>query len=173
MVNLEVADVNGPEDISEKFISGPTIAILRVGMGLNFLFAAYDKLRRESYAESMEFIFNVHWKDAAYEFYKPFIDAVVLPHLELFAALVTYGELAIAVGLIFGIFSRAAAVAAIFLNLNFILASGGAILSVNADVGFILLSTILFAGAAGRSGGVDALLVEWTGPPQDWKRLLY
>jgi thiosulfate dehydrogenase [quinone] large subunit len=165
--------VNSPKNVSEEFISGPTIAILRVGMGLNFLFAAYDKLRRESYAESMDFIFNVHWKDAAYSFYRPFVDAVVLPNLELFAALVTYGELAIAVGLIFGIFTCAASVAAIFLSLNIIFASGEAILSLNVDVGFILLSTILFVGAAGRNGGIDSLLVEWTGPPQDWKRLLY
>ena len=165
--------MKSPKKVSEEFIGGPTIAILRVGMGLNFLFAAYDKLRRESYAESMDFIFNVHWKDAAYSFYRPFIDAVVLPNLELFAALVTYGELAIAVGLIFGMLTRAAAVAAIFLNLNIFLASGGAILSLNADVGFILLSTILFVGAAGRNGGIDSLLVEWTGPPQDWKRLLF
>ncbi len=165
--------MKSPKNVSEEFIGGPAIAILRVGMGLNFLFAAYDKLRRESYAESMDFIFNVHWKDAAYSFYRPFIDAVVLPNLELFAALVTYGELAIAVGLIFGVLTRAATIAAIFLNLNIIFASGGVILSLNADVGFILLSTILFVGAAGRNGGVDSLLVEWTGPPQDWKRLLY
>ena len=121
----------------------------------------------------MEFIFNVHWKDAAYDFYQPFLDAWVIPNLEFWAFAVTWGELAIGLAFVFGLFTRFAAISAAFLSLNLLFASGGLTYLRSADIGFLLGSIALFYGCAGRSLGVDSLLVYRSGPPRDWKRFIY
>ena len=149
---------------------GAPLVVIRVGLGICFLISSWDKISRESYAKSMDFIFNVHWKDAAYGFYQSFLDTLVLPNLEFWAFVVTWGELAIGLAFVFGLFTRAAAVAAIFLGINILFASGGLTFFRSADIGFILGSWTLFVCSAGRVMGFDALLIQRSGKPTGWKR---
>jgi len=148
------------------------VFIIRIGLGICFLLSGWDKISRESYAKSMEFIFNVHWKDAAYGFYQPFLDTFVIPNLEFWAFVVTWGELAIGVGFVLGVFTRAAALSAIFLGINILFAYGGLTVFRNADVGFMLGSLALFLCAAGRMAGIDGLLIERFQRPTGWKKFI-
>src|SRR5213594_774065 len=55
--------------------------------------------------------------------YKDFLETTVLPHAALFATLQTIGEVAVGLGLLFGIMTRLAALVGLFLTVNFTLAT--------------------------------------------------
>jgi thiosulfate dehydrogenase [quinone] large subunit len=94
----------------------------------------------------------------AYDFYVPFLQKVAIPHAGIFAHLVTFGEMAVGAALLLGCASRLAALGGIFLCLNFLLAGGTPILSVEQPAVFILLLVTVYATAAGRVLGLDSLL---------------
>ena len=94
----------------------------------------------------------------AYAFYTPFLHKVAIPHAGLFAHLEAYGEMAVGALLIVGCASRLAALGGIFLCLNFLFASGAPILSVETPTVFLLVLLTVYATAAGRALGLDALL---------------
>ena len=94
----------------------------------------------------------------AYDFYTPFLHKVAIPHAGLFAHLVAYGEMAVGALLLVGCASRLAALGGIFLCLNFLFASGAPILSVETPTVFLLVLLTVYATAAGRALGLDALL---------------
>src|SRR5215471_21109165 len=77
--------------------------------------------------------------------YKDFLETTVLPHAALFATLQTIGEVAVGLGLVFGLMTRLAAIIGLFLTLNFTLATWW--MGVFAQQGFHLLlitSMIIF-----------------------------
>jgi len=99
------------------------------------------------------------WADGpAYPFYVPFLRVVAIPHAALFAHLVTLGEIAVGALLLAGCVTRLAALGGLFLCLNFMFASGAPVLSTEQPVDFALLLVTVFATAAGRTLGLDALL---------------
>ena len=55
--------------------------------------------------------------------YKAFLQETVLPHASLFATLQTYGEVAVGLGLVLGLFTRLTAVIGLVLSLNYGLAT--------------------------------------------------
>jgi len=83
---------------------------------------------------------------------------VALPHAFLFAHLVTVGEIAVGILLLLGCVTRLAALGGLFLCLNFLFASGAPILSTEQPAVFSLLLVTIYATAAGRVLGIDALL---------------
>jgi thiosulfate dehydrogenase [quinone] large subunit len=94
----------------------------------------------------------------AYHFYVPFLETVAIPHAALFARLVTLGEIAVGALLLAGCATRLAALGGLFLCLNFAFASGAPVLSTEQPVVFALLLVTIYATAAGRALGLDALL---------------
>jgi uncharacterized membrane protein YphA (DoxX/SURF4 family) len=94
----------------------------------------------------------------AYDFYTPFLQRVAIPHAGLFAHLVAYGEMAVGALLLIGCATRLAALGGVFLCLNFLFASGASILGVEMPAVFVLLLVTVYATAAGRAVGLDALL---------------
>src|SRR5262249_19941729 len=92
--------------------------------------------------------------------YKDFLETTVLPHATLFATLQTIGEVAVGLGLVFGVMTRLAAVIGLFLTLNFTFATWW--MGVFAQQGFHLLlitSMIIFLiTGAGRRWGLDIWL---------------
>lgn len=93
-----------------------------------------------------------------YSFYVPFLEGVVIPYAGPFAVLVTAGELFVGTALLLGVATRLFALVGVFLCLNFALASGVALLSVERPVVFGLLCLTVHATAAGRALGLDFLL---------------
>ena len=94
----------------------------------------------------------------AYAFFIPFLTKVAIPYAGLFARLVTYGEIAVGALLLAGCACRLAALGGMFLCLNFLFASGAPLLSVETPALFIVLLLTVYATAAGRALGLDALL---------------
>ena len=93
--------------------------------------------------------------------YASFLQNVVLPNATVFAYLVTFGEVLIGLGLIFGVLTGIAAFFATFMNLNFLLA--GAV-SINPVIGTLALFLILAWRVAGYYG-VDRYLLLVLGTP--------
>src|SRR6266700_876700 len=93
--------------------------------------------------------------------YASFLQSVVLPNATLFAYLVTFGEVLIGLGLIFGVLTGIAAFFGVFMNLNFLLA--GAV-SINPIIGTLALFLVLAWRVAGYYG-VDRYLLPLLGTP--------
>src|SRR5438034_5221999 len=96
--------------------------------------------------------------------YAWFLQNVVLPNAAVFAYMVTFGEILIGLGLIFGCLTGIAAFFGVFLNMNFLLS--GAV-GINPVIGFLALFLILawrIAGYWGLDRWVLPLLgTPWTG----------
>src|SRR5579862_176819 len=96
--------------------------------------------------------------------YANFLQTFVLPHPAVWAYLITFGELAVGLGLIFGVLTGIAAFFGVFMNLNYLLA--GAV-STNPILGFLGLFLILAWRIAGYYGADRYLLpllgTPWTG----------
>lgn len=96
--------------------------------------------------------------------YGSFLKTFVLPHPAFWAYAITFGELAVGLGLIFGLLTGIAAFFGVFMNLNYVLA--GAV-STNPILGFLGLFLILAWRIAGYYGADRYLLpllgTPWTG----------
>src|SRR5437870_9677984 len=93
--------------------------------------------------------------------YRDFLETTVLPHAALFATLQTFGEVAVGLGLLFGVMTRLAAAIGLFLAINFGLATQW--MSFGQQGFHLLLTTsmvIFLVTGAGRVWGVDRLLLQ-------------
>src|SRR2546421_8651277 len=93
--------------------------------------------------------------------YASFLQSVVLPNAALFSYLVTFGEVLIGLGLIFGVLTGIAAFFGVFMNLNFLLA--GAV-CINPVIGVLALFLVLAWRIAGFYG-IDSYLLPLLGTP--------
>jgi len=95
---------------------------------------------------------------ASYEWYRSFAEFLVNSGAtSWFTYLVVLGEIAVGLGLIFGIFTTVAAIGGAFMNLNFMLAGTA---STNPVLFIIAIILILAGSAAGRLGA-DHYLLPW------------
>jgi thiosulfate dehydrogenase [quinone] large subunit len=101
------------------------------------------------------------WFVGASDGYISFLQSIVLPHAALFSYLVTFGELLVSIGLIFGAFTSIAAFFGLFMNLNFILTG---VVSVSPTMAILALFIILAWRIAGYNG-VDRWLLPLLGTP--------
>ncbi len=93
--------------------------------------------------------------------YAAFLQSFVLPNAAVFAYLVTFGEVLIGLGLIFGVLTGIAAFFGVFMNLNFMLA--GAV-SINPIIGTLAILIVLAWRIAGYYG-MDSVLLPLLGTP--------
>lgn len=134
----------------------------RLYLGVIFSVAAYAKVTGTAgFATTLTGFLNGFAMQNGFGWYREFVAAVVLPNVHLFAGLVLAGELFVAVGMLFGFATRAAAVVAILLLANYLCAKGLPIWSpASNDVPDMILAFLVLAGAAGREFGVDRILHE-------------
>jgi len=91
--------------------------------------------------------------------YRDFLETTVLPHATLFANLQTYGEIAVGLALVLGLFTGLAALVGLFLCVNYGLASQWMSFGQQGFHVLLVTSMLIFLGArAGRVWGVDAFL---------------
>src|SRR5207248_5255366 len=91
--------------------------------------------------------------------YKDFLETTVLPHAALFATLQTLGEVAVGLGLFFGIMTRLTAVIGLLLALNFGLATQWMSFGQQGFHLLLITSMVIFlVTGAGRVFGVDRWL---------------
>ncbi len=95
-----------------------------------------------------------------YGFYKTFLEGVVMPNLEVFTLLVTWGETFLGFAMLFGISVRLAGYLGAFMAFNYALASGRALDLPSFDMSQTLILLTLGLSAAGRSFGVDQYLAK-------------
>lgn len=156
-------------NVSDKSL-GHAAAILRIVTGIAFATSASFKIRagHEGFTEVLTWMTGERWIDNTFEFYRPFLDIVVLPNVELFSFLVTWGEAAIGAGLILGVFTRVTAGFALFISLNIVMASGAFPSAPQADWAFILAGLTIFLTRAGQTWGLDGILVNRFGNRPWW-----
>lgn len=93
------------------------------------------------------------------DWYAAFIDAVVIPNAGLFGHLVMYGEFLVGVALVLGFATRGAALAGLFIVLNFHFVKGlDFFVPSNYDSLWAVVFFVLLFAHAGRVLGVDAEL---------------
>ncbi len=150
-----------PNNASKSKSLGHAAAVLRVVTGVAFATSASFKLRtgHEGFTEVMTWMINEQWVENSFAFYRPFLDAVVIPNAELFSLLVTWGEAAIGAGFILGFATRATSAFALFISLNIIMASGAIPGAPQADWAFVIAIMTIFATRAGRVWGLDGAIL--------------
>ena len=136
------------------------LAFLRIALGVFFFKAGWEKLTSGFISKNMLLtIFNDWVQHVPNAWYKNFLLDYAIPHSTLFSYLVTYGEIMVGIALIFGIMIRGTALVAMFMNLNYELASGwrpGAGALINKI--FLVCEMVVLLSAAGRSFGIDRIL---------------
>ena len=131
------------------------IVMLRLYTGLFFAWNGAGKISRGNFADGMEGFLNAQLANS-FDFYRPFIENVVLPNKSMFAAMVTWGELAVGIAMIVGLATRYAAAFGAILVLNFWFAKGMPILAgTNHDVVWFVIFVVLGMVPAGNIAGLD------------------
>ena len=87
------------------------------------------------------------------------LNSAVVPHAATFAKLVVIGEIYIGIALVIGLTTRFAAALALFLLLNYMCAKGAVLWGPGIDQSDIVLVFIILLSDAGRTFGIDKLLV--------------
>lgn len=140
---------------SPKRIQLWPIALLRIYSGIFFAWHGVRKIRSGDFEDGMTG-FLTSTIDSSFAFYRPFIEAVVMPNSAMFAAMVAWGELLLGLALIVGLATRYAAFAGAFLVANFWFAKGEPILAgSNHDVTWLVILITLALVPAGRVAGLD------------------
>ena len=146
-------------------LTGYSFTITEFGQkaGIPWVFGAHDGAAIKGFvAGALAQSTGAH--PAVQGWYAWFLQNIVLPNAAIFAYLVTFGEVLIGLGLIFGCLTGIAAFFGVFLNMNFLLS--GAV-SINPVIGFLALFLILawrIAGFWGLDRWVLPLLgTPWTG----------
>jgi uncharacterized membrane protein YphA (DoxX/SURF4 family) len=150
------------------------LAIIRVVVGGWFLKAAFLKLTLEPlwwvpYPTVTQRFINFLPKRLA-EFasenpvlwYRQFLNETAIPHATLFAFLEAFGEVGVGIGLTLGLFTSFSALVGLLMSINFFLATQW--MSFSQQGFHIVLAACMLGfliGRAGRSWGLDALIVKW------------
>lgn len=131
------------------------IALLRIFIGYIFLNAGLDKIQMNYLTEPILQETLYRWMSQGIDnsMYTKFLQYVVLNNWQVFSYLVTFGEIAVGLSFIIGFLVRPAALAAIFMNYNFMMAGGLEAQTVNQIL--IAVNLMLFSVSAGRSIGFD------------------
>lgn len=140
-----------------------TLLVLpRLYLGVVFAVAVYAKLTAPGgFQKTLAGFLGGFVMQSGFAWYKAFVSAVVLPHVDIFAYLVMAGELTVAVCMLLGIATRAAALVAMLLLANYLCGKGLPVWApASNDTADIVLAIVVFVGAAGRTLGFDRVLHE-------------
>jgi thiosulfate dehydrogenase [quinone] large subunit len=155
-----------PGEILQGILARAALVLLRVYLGVVFLIAAVPKVRGDFITGLTAFL-EQRALEQSHPFYRGFLQEVVLPNTQLFAALVTWGEFLVGVLLILGLMTRLSATVALLLTLNYMFAKGAWPWTPSSnDAAFFAISLALVIGAAGRTLGLDSILARrWPRSP--------
>ncbi|MDE2059624.1 MAG: DoxX family membrane protein [candidate division NC10 bacterium] len=134
------------------------VAILRIFFGYYFFQDGLGKLTGSFTGPGMLEKWLTTKATGAFSWYKPFLTGVVIPYHQLFAGLIAWGMILAGLALLFGLLTRPAALAGIFMTLNFYLAKGGGSPATTSDQAFMAGLLVVFLTRAGRSFGLDCWL---------------
>jgi thiosulfate dehydrogenase [quinone] large subunit len=123
---------------------------LRWTVALLWINSAWGKLSNANFAASFKSTNTGFAAKTPFGFYKDFLNGFVLPNADWFAWFLAYGEMLVGVALLLGLLTHVGAVAGLFMNVNFWLASGyagGSTGSVNVLMGVVAVLVLVSPGA--------------------------
>lgn len=142
-----------------KLAAGRALALMRMGFGAYFIVTAYDKTVHGWLSDGQPLArFVTPQLGHAEPWYRDLLQTTVLPHVGLFAQLVTLGEWTAGLCLLLGLFTPIGALVAIWLNCNYMLLKGLPNAAGSVDRLFVLGSLMFLMSAAGLVWGLDGLL---------------
>lgn len=134
------------------------ITLLRVYTGVFFAWHGFRKISGGNFGEGLKGFVSGRLDDA-FGFFRPFLESVVLPYNEVFAYLVSWGELLVGLALIVGLATRYASIAGAIMLMSFWFTKGQSILDgQNHDSIWVMIFIVLAVVHAGRQHGLDARL---------------
>lgn len=158
--------MNLPGEVLQGVLARAALVLLRLQLGVVLLVAGLPKVRDDFTPNLLGFLRNVAL-EKGHPFYQEFVQSVVLPHVGVFAALVSWGEVLVGLALVLGFATRFAAAAAFLIMLNYMFAKGAWPWTPSSnDAAYLAISAALLIGAAGRTLGVDEFLAKrWPRSP--------
>jgi uncharacterized membrane protein YphA (DoxX/SURF4 family) len=155
-----------PGEILQGILARAALVLLRVYLGVVFLIAGLPKLQGD-FTTGLTAFLEQRAMEQSHPFYRGFLQEVVLPNTQLFATLVTWGEILVGVLLVLGLLTRLSATVALLLTLNYMFAKGAwPWMPSSNDAAFAAISLALVIGAAGRTLGLDSMLARrWPRSP--------
>ena len=156
-------------DVENKQHSGSTsVALLRITLGVIVLVTWVDNLRKDLYTADglegfLDYLFDAEGNNSGFGLYKDVLDAVVIPLAGPVGVLQAVVELAIGLGLLFGIGTRLASLLASLFFVNVFLAYVGGEEWIWTYVLLVMSAVTVFLGYGGRKFGVDEHLVRTKG----------
>lgn len=140
--------------------SAPLWFLIRLYVGYEFLMAGLGKLASPAWygsdagAALQGFVQGALGKTVGahpdvYGWYASFLQSAVLPHLVIWSNVVVFGEIAIGLGLIVGLFTRVAAFFAFFMAFNFLLSGS---VSINPVLMLLAICVMVAHRVAGYWG---------------------
>ncbi len=143
-----------------------TAAVVRILTGVMLIALGWGKVAgdfvRTGFAEETRQIAAETWP-----FWKAFLEKVVLPNASVFGWVLALGEIAVGLGLVFGLFTRVAAAGGIALMAAILIGTGrgepGASWDQWVTAGMtakftLLLLLMIFAADAGKVWGLDGVI---------------
>jgi thiosulfate dehydrogenase [quinone] large subunit len=136
------------------------ITLLRIYTGVFFLIYGWGKLRNPEFESGLAGFVTSRLEDS-FGFFRPFLEAVVLPNKGLFAFAVSWGEFLIGIALIVGLATRWASVAGAIMVAAFWFTKGqGFFDAMNHDSIWFMIFVVLAAVHAGRAHSLDERLAD-------------
>ncbi len=145
-----------------------TLAWLRIYLGTIFSLAVYPKLLAGSaFTRGLSGYLTQVGLQNAQPFYKNFLLHVIIPHISIFAMLIVIAEVVVAIAMITGTATKLAALVAMLLLTNYMLAKGLWWWNPSSNDGaFFVIALVLALCSAGRVFGIDSLLAKrWPHSP--------
>ncbi len=147
--------------IAERVDPVPVIGLVpRFYLGAIFGIAAYSKIfSAHGYVAAVTAFLTGPKVASAPAWYASFLSTAVIPHVQVWAAVVTGGEALLGIGFVFGLLTRFCAAGAIYMLVNYMFATGVAIWDPTShDAPDIVLAFVVLMTGPGRVFGLDALL---------------
>ena len=147
----------------------PGAVLLRITLGMILIVTWFDNLGKDLYTADgltafLDFLFDQEsGNGSSLTAYKLFLDAAVIPIARVYGAFQLVVELAIAIGLLFGIFTRLSSLIASFFFFNLFLSYFGGNEWIWTYVLLLSAAIAVFIGYGGRKLGVDAVLARSRG----------
>jgi thiosulfate dehydrogenase (quinone) large subunit len=141
---------------SETLKDGAHLLPLRLFIAVGWLRAMSEKLLNPAWFDgaALSSFLNaqLHADKVAFPAYAWLISHVFLPGAPVLAWTILIGQLLVGFGLVFGAYSRAALIGALFMNLNFIAAG-----MPSPSVFYVVIQIMLLVSSAGRVFGLDGV----------------
>lgn len=131
------------------------LAILRLYLGWTFLVTAWLRYQGDYLTQPRIVTAITEWgpSSQAPEWYKDFLDQVVVPHWQIFAYCVVYFGFLVGISYLLGFFVRPVSILAAIMTLNFVFNSSPEVVELH-KLHFVLFLIFAWLGA-GRCLGLD------------------